>query len=110
MATHAILDAWSLWGWCCRGGAPSGHRTSEGAHGCGCCLRRYCWLRLWRAKERSVSVISKRLPFALNVLRGALVPARQGPSVETRWIKGSGHGISTRDNPRALSKGAGDVS
>ena len=110
MATHAIMDAWSLRGRCCLGGAPSGHLTSEGAHRCGSWLRCHCWLRLWRAKECSVSVISKRLPFALNVLRGALVPARQGLSVETDWIKGSGHGISTRDNPRALYKGAGDVS
>lgn len=110
MATHAIVEAWSLRSWRCRGGAPSGPLTSEGAHRCGCWPRCYCWLRLWRAKERSIAVISKRLPFKLNVLRGALVPARQGLSVEAGWIEGSGHGISTRDNPHALSKGAGDVS
>lgn len=100
VAAHAIVDAWSLRSWSCRGGAPSGRLTSEVAHRRGCWTGRHCWLRAWRAEERSVAVIRKRLPFALNVLRGALVPTRQGLPVETGWIKGSGHGDLTRPTIR----------
>ena len=95
VAAHAIMDAWSLRSRSCRGRAPSGHLTSEGAHHRGSWLRCHCGLRPWRAKECSVALIRKHLPFALNVLRGALVPTGQGLPVETGCIKGSGHGDLT---------------